>query len=183
MSKLVRFALVLYAFLLSIISIIAVMIVINRKMLESIYFVIYGMTVSSTMRWIVVLFATFLFLFSMVILVYGLQRGRCEKRGIGRKEVEFIDIGVNGMENIALNTAKTAQCGIKTAKARVCSAKEGKIRGELTAVTFSDIEIPAMMAKVQDRIKKDIERYTGIPVYKVTIKVSRVEAISTKVER
>jgi len=183
MSKLVRFALVLYAFLLSIISIIAVMIVINRKMLESIYFVIYGMTVSSTMRWIVVLFATFLFLFSMVILVYGLQSGRLHKTRIRRNEVGFIDIGVDAIENIALNTAKTAQCGIKTAKARVFSAKEGKIRVELTAVIFSDIEIPAMMAKVQDRIKKDIERYTGIPVYKVTIKVSRVEAISTKVER
>jgi uncharacterized alkaline shock family protein YloU len=183
MNKMVRFALVLYAFLLSVLSIIAMMIVINRQMLESIYFVLYDMTVSSSMRWIVIVFAISLFLFSLMILVYGLQSGRLHKTRIRRNEVGFIDIGVDAIENIALNTAKTAQCGIKTAKARVFSAKEGKIRVELTAVIFSDVEIPAMMAKVQDRIKKDIERYTGIPVFKVTIKVSRVEAISTKVER
>jgi uncharacterized alkaline shock family protein YloU len=183
MSKLVRFALILYAFLLSIISIIAMVIVINRKMLETIYFVLYEMTVSSSMRLIIVLFATFLFLFSMAIMVYGMQSGRMHKTRIRSNDIGVIDIGVDAIENIALNTAKTSQCGIKAAKARVFSAKEGKIRVELTAVIFSDVEIPAMMAKVQDRIKKDIERYTGIPVFKVTIKVSRVEAVSTKVER
>lgn len=159
------------------------MIVINRKMLEAIYFVLYDMIVSSSIRWVVFAFAVFLFLFSLIIMVYGVQSGRLHKTRIRRNDVGFIDIGVDAIENIALNTAKTAQCGIKTAKARVFAAKEGKIRVELTAVIFSDVEIPAMMAKVQERIRKDIERYTGIPVLKVTIKVSRVEAISTKVER
>lgn len=183
MNKLVRFSLILYAFLLSVISVISMMVVINRKMLEAIYFVLYDMIVSSTMRWFVLVLAIFLFLFSMTILVYGIQSGRLHKTRIRRNDIGFIDIGVDAIENIALNTAKTSQCGIKTAKARVFSAKDGKIRVELTAVIFSDVEIPAMMAKVQERIRKDIERYTGIPVLKVTIKVSRVEAISTKVER
>lgn len=183
MNKMVRFALVLYAFLLSILSVIAIMVMIERKFLDSFFSVLYEGTGSSTVRWIVIAFAVSLFLFSLMILVYGLQSGRLHKTRIRRNEVGFIDIGVDAIENIALNTAKTAQCGIKTAKARVFSAKEGKIRVELTAVIFSDVEIPAMMAKVQDRIKKDIERYTGIPVFKVSIKVNRVEAISTKVER
>jgi uncharacterized alkaline shock family protein YloU len=39
------------------------------------------------------------------------------------------------------------------------------------------------MSKVQDRIKKDIERYTGINVESVSIKVSRVEPVVAKVER
>lgn len=183
MNKFVRFALILYAFLLSVISVIAFIIVINKKMLEAIYFVIYDMVVYSSLRWIIIVLAAFLFLFSIAIMVYGIQSGRLHKTRIRSNEVGTIDIGVDAIENIALNTAKTAQCGIKTAKARVFSAKDGKIRVELTAVIFSDVEIPAMMAKVQDRVKKDIERYTGIPVLKVTIKVSRVEAISTKVER
>ncbi len=183
MNKMIRFALVLYAFLLSILSVVSMIIVVDRRMLESIFFVFNEITGYNSVRWIIVAFAISLFLFSMIILVYGLQSGRLHKTRIRRNEVGFIDIGVEAIENIALNTAKTAQCGIKTAKARVFSAKEGKIRVELTAVIFSDVEIPAMMAKVQDRIKKDIERYTGIAVYKVAIKVSRVEAISTKVER
>jgi uncharacterized alkaline shock family protein YloU len=40
-----------------------------------------------------------------------------------------------------------------------------------------------MMAKVQERIKKDIERYTGITVESVSVKVGRVEPVVAKVER
>jgi uncharacterized alkaline shock family protein YloU len=40
-----------------------------------------------------------------------------------------------------------------------------------------------MMAKVQDRIKKDIERFTGIPVSNVYVKVSRVEPVAARIER
>lgn len=183
MNKIVRFALILYAFLLSIISVIFMLIVVNRKMLEAIYFVIYDFAASPSMRLVIILISTFLFIFSIAILVYGLQSGRLYKTRIRSNEGGYIDIGVDAIENIALNTAKNAQSGIKTAKARVFAAKAGKIRVELKAVIFSDVEIPAMMAKVQDRVKKDIERYTGIPVFKVSVKVSHVEAISTKVER
>ncbi len=38
------------------------------------------------------------------------------------------------------------------------------------------------MSKVQDKVKKDIERYTGIIVESVFVKVSKVEAIVARVE-
>ena len=38
------------------------------------------------------------------------------------------------------------------------------------------------MSKVQEKVKKDIERYTGIIVDEVLVKVSRVEAATAKVE-
>jgi len=38
------------------------------------------------------------------------------------------------------------------------------------------------MAKVQEKVKKDVERYTGIVVDGVFVKVSRVEAETAKVE-
>ena len=40
-----------------------------------------------------------------------------------------------------------------------------------------------MMARVQERVKKDIERYTGIEVGDVNVRVNRVEAIAARVER
>ena len=183
MNKIVRVALIIYAFMLSIGSVITLIVVAQRDLLEAIYFVLYEMISSFTMRWIIVAIAVFFFISSMIILVYGLSSGRLKKTRIRTNDIGSIDIGVDAIENIALNTAKTSQSGIKTAKARVYSAKEGKIRVELTAVVFSDIEIPAMMAKVQDRIKKDIERYTSIPVKNVVVKVNKVEAITAKVER
>ena len=48
---------------------------------------------------------------------------------------------------------------------------------------FSDVEIPIMMTRVQERVKKDIEKYTGIEVGNVEVRVSRVEDIAPRVER
>lgn len=183
MNRLIRFALIFYAFALSVISILSLIVLLNRNMLEAIYFVLYDFIASNSFRWTSLVFVCFLFIFSLGILIYVLQTGRMHKTRVRKNEIGTIDIGVDAIENIMLNTAKTAQCGIKTSKARVYSARDGKIRAVLTAVIYTDVEIPAMMVKVQDKIKKDIERYTGIPVAKVTVHVSRVENISTKVER
>ena len=38
------------------------------------------------------------------------------------------------------------------------------------------------MAKVQERIKKDIERFTGIIVEEVKVRVTRVEPTTARVE-
>jgi uncharacterized alkaline shock family protein YloU len=39
------------------------------------------------------------------------------------------------------------------------------------------------MSRVQEKVKKDIERYTGLAVESVVIKVSRVEPIVAKVDK
>ena len=82
-----------------------------------------------------------------------------------------------------MNSAKSAQVGIKAARARVLSAKNNAIRVYMSAVLYSNVEVPSTMGKIQERIKKDIERYTGITVASVSIKVSRVEPVVAKVER
>lgn len=183
MSRIIRIALVFYALILAVISALAIIIALNRNMLEAIYFVLYDIISSTSFRWVVFSFSLFLFTFSLVIFIYSIQSGRMHKTRVRTNDIGSIDIGVDAIENIMLNTAKTAQCGIKTAKARVYSSHDGKIKAELSAVIYSDVEIPAMMAKVQDKIKKDIERYTGIPVSTVIVKVSHVETINTKVAR
>ena len=38
------------------------------------------------------------------------------------------------------------------------------------------------MSKVQERVKKDIERYTGVIVESVLVKVAKVEATTARVE-
>ena len=82
-----------------------------------------------------------------------------------------------------MNSAKAAQAGIKTAKAKVYAGQKEQIAVELNVVLYSDVEIPLQMAKIQDRVKKDVEKYTGIGVEWVKVKVSRVELIGTRVER
>ena len=108
--------------------------------------------------------------------------GRLYKTKLRRTDIGSVDIGADAIESIALNSAKSAQVGIKSAKARVTSAKNGAIKVNINAVLYSNTEIPTSMSKVQERVKKDIERYTGIIVENVFVKVSRVEPVVAKVE-
>ncbi len=123
-----------------------------------------------------------LFILSVASIVYALSTGRLAKSRVVTTEIGEIDIGVEALENIALNSSKAAQAGVKSAKARISQNKEQKLLIILIVVLYSDVEIPSQMAKIQDRVKKDIERYTGIPVGEVQVKVNRVELIGAKVE-
>ncbi|SEW10213.1 Uncharacterized conserved protein YloU, alkaline shock protein (Asp23) family [Ruminococcaceae bacterium KH2T8] len=111
-----------------------------------------------------------------------LTSGRIYKTKLRKNDIGSVDIGADAIESIALNSAKSAQVGIKSAKARVTAAKNGSIKVNINAVLYSNTEIPASMSKVQEKVKKDIERYTGIIVENVFVKVSRVEPIVAKVE-
>ena len=119
----------------------------------------------------------------VITVTYCLLNGRLSKTRIRQTEIGYVEIGVDAIESIALNSAKSAQAGIKAARARVSSAKNNAIRVYLSAVLYSNVEVPSTMGKVQERIKKDIERYTGITVENVSVKVSRVEPVVAKVER
>jgi len=183
MSRLARTVLILYSFLLAVVSLVALMMILNTDVLGGVIVLFNLMAEKTTTRTVSLLLVLFIFLVSLLSLVYGVMSGRLRKTRIRSNDIGSIDIGVDAIESIALNAAKTAQGGIKSAKARVAPSKGDKITVLLTAVVYSDVEVPAMMTKVQDRVKKDIERYTGIPVEQVVIRVSRVEPVTTRVER
>lgn len=129
------------------------------------------------------------FLLSVIILAIMsvvnniLRMGRLGNTRLSSNELGSIEIDVNALENISLNSAKLSEAGIKTAKAKVYANQDKGINVELIVSLYSDIEIPSQMLKIQERIKKDIERFTGIPVTKVIVRVAKVELLGTKVER
>lgn len=183
MNRLVRIVLILFSFVLSVFSILFFLMLFSKGVLSGLILLLTQMSERSSYQLAGSLFSLVSLTISIMMLVYAIMSGRLRKTRIRENEIGSIDIGVDAIESIALNSAKSAQCGIKTAKARVAPFKGSKISVQLNAVLYSDVEVPVMMAKVQDRIKKDIERYTGIPVADVQIKVARVEAVAARVER
>lgn len=121
--------------------------------------------------------------FTVVAIVYAIIGSRFKARKTSENDLGFIKIGSGAIENIALNAAKTAQAGIKTAHASVFNTETGNIRIELDVVLYSDVEIPQQMRKIQERVKKDIERYTGMSVDEVVVNVKKVELVGTLLER
>ena len=183
MNPLVRSALILFSFILTVFAFVFLLMVLSTDVLGAMILVLTRMTEQASSRVAGLFLGALVIIVSMTSLVYAIMSGRLRKTRIRSNDIGEIDIGVDAIESIALNSAKTAQCGIKTAKARVAPFKGDKISIQLSAVLYSDVEVPAMMAKVQDRIKKDIERYTGISVAQVLIKVTRVEPVAARVER
>lgn len=183
MNKPVRFVLVIYSFLLAILSIMLLYAFIDLEVLNILDLAVSHVIIDPVFKWILLSVLICIIISAIWAVSYSILSGRLSKTRIRQTDIGFVDIGVDAIESIALNSAKSAQVGIKSAKAHVSSGKEDSIRIHLIAVLYSNVEVPAMMSKVQDRIKKDIERYTGISVESVSVKVSRVEPIVAKVER
>lgn len=183
MNQFVRFALIVLSFFLAIFSLLFFLMLVNGDVLNGMVILLTRLAdqtsykMAGSILWLLILAVC------VVAMVYGVMSGRLRNTRIRSNEIGSIDIGVDAIESIALNSARSAQCGIKSAKARVAPAKGEKISVLLNTVLYSDVEVPAMMAKVQDRIKKDIERYTGIPVARVVVQVSRVEPVAARIER
>ncbi len=120
---------------------------------------------------------------SIFAITNVITSGRLSRTRVRTTDIGAVDVGADAIESIALNSAKSAQVGIKSARVHVVPAKNNSIKVSLSAVLYSNVEIPASMAKVQEKVKKDIERYTGIAVEAVAVKVSRVEPIVAKVDK
>lgn len=183
MRNRIRFILFLFSFLVALFTLLLGWQILNPAVGATLLLWVQRLSGNIGTKTAVAIVCALFFLLSIFMMAYALLSERMRKTRVRENETGDVDIGIDAIESIALNSAKLAQAGVKTAKARVYSAKNNAIRIDLSVVLYSDVEIPAQMAIVQDRIKKDVERYTGIPVESVGVKVTRVELIGAKIER
>ena len=183
MNRWVRFILIVFSFVLSVIFLVTILMMASRDILSGIVSMILNIAQRQSNRTITLVIGFAGFIISTITLIVSVMTGRLARTRIRSNEIGHIEIGVEAIENIALNAAKISQSGVKTTKARVSPSKGGALSIKLIVQAFPDVEIPMMMARVQERVKKDIEKYTGIEVGDVQVRVSKVEAISPRVER
>ena len=183
MNQITRTVLIVYSFLLGLISLVMLYALFDTTFFGLILSPLTTVVTDPVNKFIYLAIMLVIFASCVVMATFSILSGRLSHTRIRQTDIGSVDIGVDAMESIVLNSAKSAQVGIKSAKAHVSSAKNGAVRVRMSTVLYSNVEIPAMMAKVQERIKKDIEKYTGITVESVAVKVSRVEPVVAKVER
>ena len=183
MSRWTRTILIAFSFLLAVIFMVALMMIISTDILTGMITMILDMAQKQPVKTIATVVSLVGFIFSIMALIVAVMSGRLRRTRIRTNEIGHIEIGVEAIENIALNAAKISQSGVKSAKARVAPSKGGKLFIRMIIQAYSDVEIPVMMSRVQERIKKDVEKYTGIEVANVEVRVSRVEAVAPRVER
>ena len=183
MNRIIRFVLIVYSTILAILSLLLLYALADDGIFADLLSPLSNIVTDPYKKYIYLAVLLVILISCVITVTFCLLNGRLSKTRIRQTEIGFVEIGVDAIESIALNSAKSAQAGIKAARARVLSAKNNAIRVYLSAVLYSNVEVPSTMGKVQERIKKDIERYTGITVESVSVKVSRVEPVVAKVER
>ena len=183
MNGFMRVLMFIYSVIISLLSIILLYALIDDGIFADLLSPLANIVIDPYKKYIYLAVLMVILVSCVITVTYCLLNGRLSKTRIRQTDIGFVEIGVDAIESIALNSAKSAQAGIKAARARVSSAKNNSIRVYLSAVLYSNVEVPSTMGKVQERIKKDIERYTGITVESVSVKVSRVEPVVAKVER
>lgn len=183
MRRFSRSVIIIYSFLIALMSVSLLLQVLNVNWGTYFISILYSIADSAARRSAAIVMLLLLLACSVGTLVYAIVTTRLSRTRVSSNEVGAIDIGVDAIESIALNASKAAQAGVKNAKARVAQGKGGSLRIIMIVQLYSDVEIPAQMAKIQDRVKKDVERFTGIAVSDVRIKVKQVELIGAKVER
>lgn len=182
MNRLLRILQMIISFILASLSLIIVSVFLNETLMSGVITLLVRLSNEPRSRFLLIVAFSIIFLIAIWQLVNLILSGRLRKARVSEGQLGMIDIGVDAIESIALNAAQTAQAGVKAAKAHIAPFKNEKLSVRLSVMAYSNVELPAMMAKVQERVKKDIERYTGIQVAEVIIKVSRVDTIAARVD-
>ncbi len=182
MNRFIRILMFIYSVLIAIISVILLYALVDDAIFTQLLHPLQEFAKGPVSRYVYLAVLLLFFLTSIISITNQISMGRLNRTRLKKTDIGSVDIGADAIESIALNSAKSAQVGIKSAKCHVAPGKNGAIKLSLNCILYSNVEIPSSMSKVQEKVKKDIERYTGIIVDEVFVKVSRVEAATAKVE-
>ncbi|MBO4680574.1 MAG: alkaline shock response membrane anchor protein AmaP [Clostridiales bacterium] len=182
MNGFIRFLMFIYSVMIALLSVVLLYALIDKDVLYNIVSPLYSVVTGPISKYVYFAVLILFFITSIVSISNSVIYGRLNRTRLRKTDIGTVDIGADAIENIALNAAKSAQVGIKSARCHVAPAKNGAIKINLSCELYSNVEIPASMAKVQEKVKKDIERYTGIIVESVLVRVAKVEAATARVE-
>ena len=182
MNRFLRFLMFVYSVVIALLSILLIYAIFNDHIFADLLSPLSTIVTGPIRKYVYSAVTLFFLIPSVFMITSVITYGRVNRTRLRKTDIGTVDIGAEAIESIALNSAKSAQVGIKSARCHIAPGKNGAINIRLTCVLYSNVEIPASMSKAQDKIKKDIERYTGIVVESVTIRVARVEEAAAKIE-
>ncbi|HHU53276.1 MAG TPA: Asp23/Gls24 family envelope stress response protein [Clostridiaceae bacterium] len=182
MGRFVRIVNIILYFFLSLMSLLGIAILLSEELMSGAITLLVRIVSKPRSKIIFVIIFCILFIGAITSLVNNILSGRLRRARVTESQMGSIDIGIDAIESVALNAAQSAQAGVKAAKAHIAPFKGDRLSVRLSVMAYSNVELPAMMARVQERVKKDVERYTGIEVAEVIIRVSRVDTIAARIE-
>ncbi|AUG57664.1 alkaline shock response membrane anchor protein AmaP [Acetivibrio saccincola] len=168
-----RILLAFYAFCLTVISLILMIVTLNKEMFINITNFLEK-TVLSNKASVILLFIVELIFFglSLMFLLSGVRSERNRKSITRFNKIGEVKISLNTIENIAL-AASRRNNGVRDSKAYVKRTGEN-VSVHIRVVVMPDINIPALLEDIQKRVKKSVEETSGILVDDVKVFVENI---------
>lgn len=167
-----RILLAIYAFFLTIISAILMLIPFRNEILDRIYYLALHILESKYLTLIFLLVSFLFFVLSLCFLLSGFKSNKDKKAVSKYTNIGEIKISLNSIENIALNTSRRVN-GVRETKATITKS-EDNVSITLKAIVLPDVNIPALSEELQVKIKEAVEETSGIKVDSVRIIVESI---------
>lgn len=168
-----RVLLAIYAFCLTILSFITMLITLKSGLFDFFSAMVKErVLVSANARFIMLVIAFIFFALSITFLFSGFRVNKDKKAVSKHTNIGEIKISLDTLENIALAASKKLT-GVKESKASVCKVEDG-VNIAVKAVMMSDVNIPTLSEDIQVKVKKSVEDSTGIKVNDVKVIVESV---------
>lgn len=173
MDIIFRILLAVYAFCLTVISLITVVLTLRPEMIERASEFLVNDVLPNRGISLFLLFVEIVFFgLSLMFLLSGVRSEKDKKSVRKINNVGEIRISLNAIESIALNASKKVG-GIKENKAYV--TKQGdNVSVYIKTIVMPDVNIPALLEDIQVKVKKSVEETTGIAVNEVKASVENI---------
>ncbi|MDP4092055.1 MAG: alkaline shock response membrane anchor protein AmaP [Bacillota bacterium] len=173
MNLFFRILLAVYAFCLTIISVIAIIVTLNPKMFDDVSDYIYNNLILGRSSSILLFVVEVIFLgISIIFLFSGFKSNKDKKSVKKHTNIGEIRISLNSIENIALAASRRLS-GIRESKAYV-TKHEDNVSIVIKTVVLPDVNIPALSEDMQSKVKKSVEDTSGVPVSNVSVIVENI---------
>lgn len=178
MNLFFRILLAVYAFCLTIISLVTVAITIKPVIFTNLAEYV---TVDVWARRIVFVVASVFLILSLMFLFSGIRSDKDKKSVTKHTNVGEIKISLTAIENIALSASRRLN-GVRESKANV-TRLDDSVSIAIKTIVQADTNIPALSEDIQVKVKSLVEETTGIIVNDVKVVVENIyTGYKTRVE-
>lgn len=173
MNIIFRVLLAFYAFCLTVISLISMVMTLNSDMFRRTSdYVMESLLSGKASRILLFIIEMIFFGLSLVFLLSGVKSEKNKKAISKFNNSGEVRISLNTIESITLAAARKLN-GVKDTKAYV--AKDGdNVSILVKTVVLSDINIPTLLEEIQIAVKKSVEDTSGIKVNTVRVSVENI---------
>lgn len=173
MNLFFRILLAIYAFFLTIISLMSMVVTFKPELFDRLTYYVYNeLLLNRTASIILFIVELIFFILSITFLLSGFKSDKDKKAISKHTNIGEIKISLDTIENIALAASRKIN-GVKDTKAYVIK-HEDSVSVAIKAVVLAEINIPALSEDIQIKVKKSIEESSGVKVNDVSVVVENI---------